>query len=109
MQISKSLEWNVISLVFCIGAVSIGKVSVALLIYRLQAPNKLRTWVLGFLSVSSMIVAILIVGLEYAQCKPARKLWIPTLPGSCWDAESVNDWDISGSCKVISSRDAALC
>ena len=100
-QVSKSLEWNVISLAFCIGAISSGKVSVALLIYRLQAPSKWRTWLLGFLSVSSVIVAILIVVLEYAQCKPVQKLWVPTLRGSCWNAESVNDWDITGSCKMI--------
>ena len=100
-QISKSLEWNLISLVFCIGAISSGKVSVALLIYRLQAPNKWRTWLLGFLSVSSIIVAVLIVGLEYGQCTPARKLWIPTLPGSCWNAKSINDWDITGSCEMV--------
>ncbi|MCJ1250149.1 hypothetical protein MMC30_007375 [Trapelia coarctata] len=98
VQIAKAVEWNLVSLVFCIMAISTGKVSVALLIYRLQAPSKWRTWLLGFLSGSSLLVAVLIIGLEYAQCTPTEKLWIPTLPGSCWDAKKINNWDIAGSC-----------
>ena len=98
-QISSAMEWNLISLVFCIGSISTGKISVALLIYRLQSPSRWRTWLLWFLSVSSVVVAVLIVGLEFAQCTPARKLWIPTLDGSCWDPKKINNWDIAGSCK----------
>ena len=80
-------------------AISTGKVSVALLIYRLQAPSRWRTWLLGSLSGTALLVAVLIIGVEYAQCTPARKLWIPTAPGTCWDPKKVNDWDIAGSCK----------
>ena len=98
-QIASAVEWNLISLVFCIGSICSGKISVALLIYRLQAPSRWRTWLLWFLSVSSVVVAVLIIGLEFAQCTPVQKLWIPTLDGSCWDPKKVNDWDIAGSCK----------
>ena len=41
------------------------------------------------------MVAVLIIGLEYTQCTPAKKLWNLTYPGHCWDFKNINDWDFS--------------
>ena len=75
---------------------STGKVSVALLIYRLQAPSKLRTSVLAFLSISSLIMAVIIVILFFAQCSPTSALWTPNA-GSCWDPKPLVEFDIVAS------------
>ena len=42
-EISKVIELNYVSQVFCIIAIATGKISVALLIYRLQPKSKWRT------------------------------------------------------------------
>lgn len=98
-QIFKAIELDVVSQVFINIAISTGKVSVALLIYRLQAPCRWRTWVLAFLSTSSFVIAILVVTLIFAQCSPTRALWDLTLQGKCWKSVRGADWDIAASSK----------
>lgn len=97
-QIPKIEVFNYVPQGFCILALSTGKVSVALLIYRLQAPCRWRTWVLAFLSVSSFVMGILVIALFLAQCSNAQALWMPGT-GKCWNPKVVNDWLISAFSK----------
>lgn len=97
-QIHPITAFNYASQGFCILAISTGKVSVALLIYRLQAPCRWRTWVLVILSVSSCVMAILVIALFLAQCSNVQALWSPGT-GNCWNPKIVNDWLISSFSK----------
>lgn len=87
--IPKTTELNYLSQGFCMLALSTGKVSVALLIYRLQAPCRWRTWVLALLSASSCVIALLGIALFLAQCTPLKALWTPGI-GTCWNPNVMN-------------------
>lgn len=87
--IPKITELNYLSQGFCMLALSTGKVSVALLIYRLQAPCRWRTWVLALLSASSCVIALLGIALFLAQCTPLKALWTPGI-GTCWNPNVMN-------------------
>ena len=76
----------------------VGKISVALLTYRLQPPTKWRTWLLGFLSVSSLLLALLVIIIFFAQCQPTSALWRPGT-GTCWDQTKTNDWIVAAGSK----------
>lgn len=95
-QIFRVTELNYVSRVICILAFSTGKISVALLIYRLQAPSWWRTRVLVFLTTSSLVIAILVIALFFAQCSPTNAVWLPHM-GTCWNRNGMNDWDIAAS------------
>ena len=93
-QIPKVTAFNYVSQGVCMLALSTGKVSVALLIYRLQAPSRWRTWVLAILSASSFVMALLVIALFLAQCTSLQALWTPGT-GTCWNPKVVNDVLIS--------------
>lgn len=95
-QLALVAEFDYISLVPVILGIVIGKCAVSLLIYRLQPPTKWRTYLLWFLSVSSLVCAVLVIVLEFAQCTPVKALWIPTA-GKCWNPKAVNNWDVAAS------------
>lgn len=96
-QKSHVLELNWVSQTFCIAAFATGKVSVALLIYRLQGPSRKRTWFLIFCAVSSILMAFGLIYSLMGQCSPPSALWVPGT-GKCWDAKKVNNFDVAGAC-----------
>ncbi|KAL8931636.1 MAG: hypothetical protein Q9216_007132, partial [Gyalolechia sp. 2 TL-2023] len=95
-QKSFVLKINWVSQVFSISAIASGKVSVALLIYRLQAPSKKRTWFLIFCAVSSILAAVGLVIALMGQCTPPEALWEGG--GKCWDSKKVNNFDVAAAC-----------
>ncbi|KAL8772198.1 MAG: hypothetical protein Q9194_004682 [Teloschistes cf. exilis] len=98
VQRSDAGRLSVISRSCCIMAIATGKISVAFLIQRIQGPNKWRTWMLRFISISVFITALFAVVFLFAQCQPARALWTPSMikngTGHCWDPIPVNNYDI---------------
>ncbi len=97
-RIPQVTAFNYISQGSCMLGLSTGKVSVALLIYRLQAPSRWRTWLLALLTVSSFIMALLVIALFLAQCSSLKALWTPGT-GTCWNPKVVNDVLISAYSK----------
>ena len=81
-RISRIVELNWVAQVFCVAAIVSGKVSVALLIYRIQAPNKWRTRFLIFCSTSSIVLVCILIIFFFTQCSPPKALWIPSA-GHC--------------------------
>lgn len=69
---------------FLISAIVTGKISVAFFILRLSN-TRWHTWVLQTINVLLIFIAIPLITLTYAQCKPAALLWDPSLHGYCWD------------------------
>ena len=97
-QLPKVTKLNYISQVFHIMGISIGKVAVALLIYRLQAPCRWRTWVLACLSIGVFVTGSLSIILYFLQCTPRQALFNPSL-GKCWNPKYMNGYVIADSCK----------
>lgn len=97
-QIPKVTKLNYITQAFNIMGSSTGKISAALLIYRLQAPSKWRTWVLVILSTLSFILSILVIIMFLAQCSPPRALWTPNA-GTCWNPRYINAIYLAASSK----------
>ncbi|KAL8711874.1 MAG: hypothetical protein Q9220_003818 [cf. Caloplaca sp. 1 TL-2023] len=97
-QRSDAGRLSVISRSCCIMAIAFGKVSVAFLIQRIQAPGKWRIWFLRFCSASVFITALFALIFLFAQCQPAKALWTPSMikngTGHCWNPIPVNNYDI---------------
>ncbi|KAL2045432.1 hypothetical protein ABVK25_012103 [Lepraria finkii] len=95
-QLPTVTKLNYISQVFHIMGISIGKVAVALLIYRLQAPCRWRTWVLACLSIGVFVTGSLSIILYFLQCTPRQALFNPSL-GKCWNPKYMNGYIIADS------------
>ena len=78
-------EINWINQPFAVLAIATSKVSVALLILRLQGPCKWRTYLLYFLAISIWTYAAAIVVVVFTQCRPYTALW--TEQGVCMPAQ----------------------
>ncbi|MCJ1293982.1 hypothetical protein MMC34_005539 [Xylographa carneopallida] len=86
---------NWISQPFCVMAIASGKVSVAYLILRLQAPCKLRTGLLYFIAVSSVVFGVIDCVITFAQCSPSYSLWTANVTGSCWSTNVLTDYALA--------------
>ena len=79
-------------------SISIGKISVALLIERIAGPSRWRKWVLRSISVSVFITAVITLTLFFAQCSPARAVWDKALvkegKANCWNPLPINTWNL---------------
>ena len=93
-QLEETTKLNRVSQTFCIMAIAMGKVSVAILMGRLMSPNRWRRWVLYFLAISTFIAACIVIIFIFAQCSPPKTLWIPTA-GKCWNPEITNHLDVA--------------
>ena len=57
--------------------------------------SRWRKWFLYIGSVLTAIIAAIAITLTFAQCKPSRALWDPSLPGSrCWDPRVSTDFSL---------------
>ena len=92
---------NWISQPFCVMAIASGKVSVAYLILRLQAPCKLRTGLLYFIAVSSVVFGVIDCVITFAQCSPSYSLWTANVTGSCWSTNVLTDYALALSGNVF--------
>lgn len=98
LEIATKINW-ISHPFYVIGAVT-GKVSIACLILRIQAPCVWRTYVLYTLISIMFIIVVPDVTFTYAQCKPVTALWDTDVQGSCWPSYILTDWAIMVSCKT---------
>lgn len=97
-QLSEAAKLGVTSRSICIGAIMMGKISVAFLIQRIQDPTRWRKWLLRFISISVFLSGLMAIILLFAQCQPAHALWTPSMikdgTGHCWNPIPINNYDI---------------
>ncbi|KAF7929960.1 uncharacterized protein EAE97_009557 [Botrytis byssoidea] len=80
---------------FVILAICLGKVSVAFLIMRLLSPTpKWPKPFLWFCIISCLVFVFVDIVLTYVQCTPAKALWDPTVPHTCWEPKVQSDFAI---------------
>jgi hypothetical protein len=72
------------------GAFSFPNISIAILVCQLLDPNPRRTVILYGMAILQVVFAMITISLAFAQCRPTRKLWEKTLPGSCWSPNVLN-------------------
>ncbi|KAF6220469.1 hypothetical protein HO133_002901 [Letharia lupina] len=99
-QVEETTLFNWVSQTFCIMAIATGKISVAILMGRLMAPNRWRKRILYFLSISAFIAACIFIISIFAQCSPPKALWIPS-PGKCPHPKKINDLDVALACWFV--------
>lgn len=80
-----AVKLNWISQPFTIFSCGVGKISIAFLLLRIMAKNKAREWFLYTLIALLIIINSICVGFIFGQCSPTRKLWEPSISGSCLD------------------------
>lgn len=78
-----AVKLNWISQPFTIFSCGVGKISIAFLLLRIMAKNKFREWFLYVLIALLVIINAICVSFIFAQCSPTRKLWEPSISGSC--------------------------
>ncbi|CAF9938565.1 MAG: hypothetical protein HETSPECPRED_001111 [Heterodermia speciosa] len=98
-QIPDIIKLNTISRAMCMFSISVGKISVALLIERIAGPSRWRKWLLRSISVSVFITAVITLTLFFAQCSPARAVWDKALvkegKAECWNPLPINTWNLT--------------
>ncbi|KAF2265442.1 hypothetical protein CC78DRAFT_423481, partial [Lojkania enalia] len=80
------LNW--LTQAFAVFCMSVGKIAIALLIIRLlDRASRWRKWFLYFSSAWLMINCLLMITINFAQCKDVRALWNPVIKATtrCWD------------------------
>ncbi|KAL9596012.1 MAG: hypothetical protein Q9219_006096 [cf. Caloplaca sp. 3 TL-2023] len=87
--LANKLNW--IAQPFAIFSCGVGKISIAFLILRIMAKNKLRERFLYTLIALLVTINAICVGFIFGQCTPARKLWEPSVAGSCLDPSIQQD------------------
>ncbi|KAL8794420.1 MAG: hypothetical protein Q9195_003007 [Heterodermia aff. obscurata] len=109
-QIPDIIKLNTISRAMCMFSISIGKISVALLIERIAGPSRWRKWLLRSISVSVFITAVITLTLFFAQCNPARAVWDKALikegKASCWNPLPINTWNLTIASMITKNVDA---
>lgn len=87
-QIIKVAMWSYLSQFPIVIVYGTAKASVALLALRFVGHvTRWRRAIFIFVMVSAMMVNLLVIPMTFAQCRPARALWDPTVEGAkCWPA-----------------------
>ncbi|MCJ1408055.1 hypothetical protein MMC19_002128 [Ptychographa xylographoides] len=86
-QTTQATGINWLNQPFTVLAIATSKVSVALLILRLQGPCKWRAYLLYFLAASIWTYAAAIIVVVFTQCRPSYALWTEQEDSSCMQAE----------------------
>ncbi|KAI4194075.1 MAG: hypothetical protein LQ350_007984 [Teloschistes chrysophthalmus] len=93
-QLVKALRWSWIGQIVAIQAIGFGKIAVIAFLLRIQERNtklKKLAWFLYFIAVSNVIINIDQMVLILLQCSPSRKLWNPSVPGTCYHIRRTNN------------------
>ncbi|KAK9788262.1 putative Integral membrane protein [Seiridium cardinale] len=77
---------------FGVMAYSFPNISVAILLQRLLAPNKLRKYLLYLLVCSQVVIAAVSCILLLVQCRPTDYLWNHTIQATCFPAKTVSKY-----------------
>jgi hypothetical protein len=93
------LNW--ISQAWCIAGLMFGKLAVATLILRLQAPAKWRTIAIWTMCIILVLYDLIQITLVFVQCHPVEALWNPAVKGECWSPWIVVDNAIAVSGKSL--------
>ncbi|KAF9891655.1 hypothetical protein FE257_003667 [Aspergillus nanangensis] len=83
---TQAVKYTVIAPNFSVVSTTTGKISVAILLLRLmgQSATWPRRWFLYILTVISIVWNTLAVIVIIGFCRPAKKIWLPETPGSCF-------------------------
>ncbi|KAL9585096.1 MAG: hypothetical protein Q9212_001722 [Teloschistes hypoglaucus] len=93
-QLVKALRWSWIGQIIAVQAIGFGKIAVIAFLLRIQERNsklKKLAWFLYFIAVSNVIINIDQMILILLQCSPSRKLWNPSVPGTCYHIRRTNN------------------
>jgi hypothetical protein len=94
-----AVKYNWIAQIWGIVGFATGKVSVALLIFRIVGPGwAWMRWTLHFIMVSLLLFSGIDCILTFVQCNPPRALWTPDIPHKCWDSKIQSDYAIFVAC-----------
>lgn len=98
-QLSDTIKFNYIANPLGIMAYSLPNISIAILLERLLAPNKLRAVFLYSVAVSQCIIAAISCILLFTQCTPTEYLWNPTMPATCISAGTLSKYSYFVGCR----------
>lgn len=92
------ISW--ISQLWCILSLATGKLAIAALILRLQAPSKWRTYVIWIMCVIAVIWNMIQMIFSCVQCRPIGKLWNPAIKGTCWSPRIIEKNAVASNGKL---------
>ncbi|KAL5342738.1 hypothetical protein BJX70DRAFT_394579 [Aspergillus crustosus] len=83
---TQAIKYTVIAPNFSVVSTTTGKISVAIFLLRLMGPSATigQRWFLYILTVVSIAWNLLAIVAIIGFCRPAKKIWMPETPGSCF-------------------------
>ncbi|KAL4881779.1 hypothetical protein BJY04DRAFT_217845 [Aspergillus karnatakaensis] len=83
---TQAIKYTVIAPNFSVVSTTTGKISVAIFLLRLMGPSATigQRWFLYILTVISIAWNVLAIIAIIGFCRPAKKIWMPETPGSCF-------------------------
>ncbi|MCJ1436771.1 hypothetical protein MMC27_006153 [Xylographa pallens] len=78
--------YTLLAQVFCINALTFGKISLCLTYLRVLrgSQHKALKWALYTTAFLVFAVNTVVILAQYVQCNPTAKSWNPSIPGTCW-------------------------
>ena len=97
-EITEVLKLNYISQPFAICAQALGKASVGFLVLNLIGPNTFwRKWFIYINLALFLVLSFLTYVFTFAQCKPSKGLWEPSIGPKCWKPDVSLDTSLTQS------------
>ncbi|KAL3475963.1 hypothetical protein BJX99DRAFT_151052 [Aspergillus californicus] len=83
---TQAVKYTVIAPNFSVISTTTGKISVTIFLLRLMGASAgtFQRWFLYILTLVSVIMNVLAIIAIIGFCRPAKKIWIPDTPGSCF-------------------------
>lgn len=103
-QIVNALKWSLNSQLPIVLALQIARISIAIFLLRIFSK---RIWFRRFLYIMTTIntiAAVVALIVQYAQCRPMRRLWDRNVAGECLSPVISRDLEVFSSGKDMSSR-----
>ena len=102
-QVVNALKWSLNSQLPIVLALQIARISIAIFLYRIFSK---RIWFRRFLYIMTAIntiAAVVALIVQYAQCRPMRRLWDRNVAGECLSPAISRDLEVFSSGKEMSS------
>lgn len=100
-QVMYSVKWVFLCEFFSILSPGIGRIAYAVLLLDLVPPIRWRTRFLWSIIFIQFIVDILTIIISFSQCRPLKKFWDHSVPGSCWPATVQQDTGFFQGCTYL--------
>ena len=94
-RIALVLHYDWIATSLGVGALTLGKISNALLVLRIIGPQNIwPKWIILVGIAFTVLTFVASTLVNFAQCRPTKAIWDTTMHRRCWDSRKITDVNI---------------